>query len=93
MDFNATIKISESVFTREVDGELILLDLKTEEYYGLDAVGHDIWKLFKDGKTLRQTHDTMLEMYDVNPEVIESDLKKLASKLIEKGLVEICENS
>lgn len=89
MNFSLTVKFAETIFSQKVDGELVLLDMKTENYFGLDAVGNDIWQLLEDGNTLQETCDIMLEMYDVEPEQMRSDLESLVNKLVQSGLAEL----
>ena len=43
------IEISEDVLFQEVGGETVLLDLASEQYFGLDAVGTRIWQLLGEG--------------------------------------------
>ena len=39
MDLNKKITFADTVFAQEVDGEMVLLDMNSENYFGLDAVG------------------------------------------------------
>ena len=39
MDLNQSISLSPDVISQEVSGETVLLDLQTENYFGLDEVG------------------------------------------------------
>ncbi len=77
------------MYAQEVDDEMVLLDMTSENYFGLDAVGSDIWQLLKEGKTLQQAQDALLEMYDVEPEVLTQDFTEFVEKLVESGLVKI----
>ena len=45
MNLNQTITLSPDVISQEVSGETVLLDLESENYFGLDAVGTRIWQL------------------------------------------------
>ena len=44
MNLNQQIVFADTVFAQEVDGEMVLLDMNSENYFGLDSVGTDIWK-------------------------------------------------
>ena len=48
MNLNQTVTRSPEVISQEVSGETVLLDLESESYYGLDAVGTRIWQLIRD---------------------------------------------
>ncbi|MEA2115476.1 MAG: PqqD family protein [Thermodesulfobacteriota bacterium] len=89
MDLNQKITISDTVYSQEVDDEMVLLDMTSENYFGLDAVGSDIWQLLHDGKTLQEAQDALFEMYDVDPKVLVKDFLDFVKKLKESGLVKI----
>jgi hypothetical protein len=54
MDFSKKIIFSDTVFAQEVDGEMVLLDMNAENYFGLDSVASDIWKLLQEGENSRR---------------------------------------
>ncbi|RTZ91207.1 MAG: PqqD family protein [Deltaproteobacteria bacterium] len=82
MDFSRKLQFSETVLAREIDDEMVLLDMNTENYFGLDTVASDIWRLLQEGKTLQETYDALLETYDVDPEQLRQDLKGFVESLI-----------
>jgi len=89
MDLAQKIVFSESVFAQEVDGEMVLLDMNSENYFGLDEVGTTIWQAMQEKEILQEVYDTMLDQYDVEPEILERDLIDFVQKLSENGLIEI----
>ena len=48
LDLNQTITLSPEVISQEVSGETVLLDLQSENYFGLDEVGTRIWQLINE---------------------------------------------
>ena len=83
----ATAVISPEVLFQEIGGEAVLLDLASERYFGLDAVGTRIWQLLQDQGSLRVVYDRMLDEYDVEPSRLEEDLLNHVGELAEAGLV------
>ena len=83
------LSLASSLISTEIDGETILLDIESENYFGFDSVGSDIWRLLKKGKTLQQVYDSLLEMYEVDPKMLRTDLLEFVDKLAESGLVKI----
>ena len=47
---------SEQVLSQDVGGEAVLLDLASEQYFGLNAVGTRIWQLLETPITLSDVH-------------------------------------
>lgn len=86
---SSTFRISKEVLSQEVSGETVLLDLQSESYFGLDAVGTRIWQLLQEENHLQQLFDTMLEEYDVDEKQLQKDLNALLEKLIDEKLITI----
>ena len=82
-----TIEISSEVLTQEVGGETVILDLKTESYFGLDEVGTRIWQLLQQEKDTQNITETMLNEYDVEEKQLEKDIQNLLTKLNEAGII------
>jgi len=82
-----TIEISSEVLTQEVGGETVILDLKSESYFGLDEVGTRIWQLLQEQKDIQTITATMLNEYDVEEEQLEKDIQNLLTQLNKAGIV------
>lgn len=81
------VTLSHEVMFQEVDGEAVLLDLASENYFGLDNVGTRIWQLLQEHGSLRTVFDIMTKEYEVEPERLEADLINHVDQLAEAGLV------
>ena len=81
---------SEEVLFQEVGGEAVLLDLASEQYFGLDTVGTRIWELIDPGTPLRDIHGKLCEEYDAEPAMIAADLLALGQSLVDAGLARAC---
>lgn len=82
------ISVPSETLVRIVDGQAVLLSLKTERYYGLDEVGTRIWDLLAAGKTLAETAAVLAGEFDAPAETIAEDMQKLLAELLREGLVE-----
>lgn len=89
MDLNQKITFADTVFAQEVDDEMVILDMESENYFGLDEVGTSIWQAMQEHGTLQEVFDALLEQYEVEPDVLEKDLSDFVEKLLESGLVEV----
>jgi len=81
------IEISSEVLTQEVDGETVILDLKSESYFGLDEIGTRIWQLLQEQEDIETITETMLNEYDVEEEKLEKDIQNLLTQLNKAGIV------
>ena len=83
------VEFPEDVIAQQVGEEMVLLDLEAGVYYGLDPVGRRIWELLTEHRCLRVVFETMVEEYDVTPEVLQQDLLQLVQELQARGLTQV----
>lgn len=70
---------------------LVILSLKTGEYYGLNAVGNTIWNLIQEPRTIPQLCAALLAEYDdVAPEQCSAEVLGMLEKMVELRLIEVC---
>ena len=81
------IEISPEVLFQEVSGEMVLLDLESEQYFGLDAVGARVWALLNEGLAEPTVVDTLLQEYEVERATLEADVAELLEQLAGAGLI------
>ena len=83
------VTISPEVLFQEVSGEIVLLDLASESYFGLDEIGARIWALLNEEKTVGQIVEILLEEYEVDRARLERDVNELLENLLEAGLIKM----
>jgi len=79
--------IPSQVLTRMVGDELVVLNLSTGTYYGLDPIGAKIWENIVEGKSLGEICAQLLQEYDVPVAELESDILQLTGDLAANGLM------
>ena len=77
------------VLFREMEGEGVLLNLKSGIYFGLNVLGARIWDLIGKHKNLDRVVETIAGEYEVERHRCEEDIIRLARDLHRNGLVEI----
>lgn len=89
MSLPSTLTIPAEVMARQVGDEIVILDLASGSYYGLDAVGARAWQLLSEGRKPLEVCDSLLAEFEVTREQLERDLEHLFSELVSKGLATI----
>ena len=89
VSIQSVISHARDVIHSNLADEVVLLDLKSGVYHGLEAVGARVWELLASPVSVRQVRDKLLEEYDVDPRQCEQDLLKLIEELRNHGLVEV----
>ncbi len=90
-------KISESSLvvavkdqiSSDLGGESVILNLQSGVYHGLNEVGARVWNLIVEPKQVKQIRQTLVQEYEVEPEVCTRDLLRLLDELQAAGLIEV----
>jgi coenzyme PQQ synthesis protein D (PqqD) len=83
------VVVAKNLVSRDLAGEIVILNLQNGVYYGINPVGARVWNLVQELRTFAEVRDTLLEEYDVEAGCLEADLRLLLAQLAEGGLVEI----
>ncbi len=86
---NSTIIKSPDQISTDLGGEVVILDMQSEEYYSLDRVGVHIWEIIETPTTVREILAAISGAYDVEPARAESDLLAVLSEMAQEGLIQV----
>ncbi len=77
------------VLVRFLDQEAVLLNLETEQYFGLDEIGTRMWQLVTGSPSIDAAYQELLAEFDVEAEMLHSNLAELLSRLVDSGLLQV----
>lgn len=84
---DATVTIPSTILCQTLEQDMVLLNLSTGTYFGLDPIGSRMWQhLQKDGR-LQSVLARLLEEFDVEADRLTRDLLQLVASLHAHGLV------
>jgi hypothetical protein len=86
--WKSNVRVGKDTSFEQVGGEVVLLNLESGKYYGLDEVGARMWTLLAQHGALEPVYQALLEEYDVAPERLQHDLLALVDDLVKHGLLE-----
>ena len=81
------IQRSEKVTFQKVAEEAVLIHLDTGTYFSLNNIGTEFWELFDGERTIKELADVIANKYEVDVEMVTTDLIELVEKLAEDELV------
>jgi hypothetical protein len=82
------LKVNEpNVVHETIDGETILLDLKTGNYFSLDGAGAHIWDFIALKGDWKKAVDLLVENNVKQKEVISAEVERFVAELIKEGLL------
>ncbi|OLD92141.1 MAG: hypothetical protein AUI36_47660 [Cyanobacteria bacterium 13_1_40CM_2_61_4] len=77
------------VLVRILARESVLLNLDTEQYFGLDETGTRMWQLVTASPNIEAAYQELLAEFDVEPDMLRSNLMELLTRLVDNGLLQV----
>lgn len=78
-----------NVLVRFLDREAVLLNLETEQYFGLDETGTRMLQLVTASPNIDAAFQGLMAEFDVEPELLRTNLMELVSRLVDSGLLQV----
>jgi hypothetical protein len=86
------VQPDDDVIYQALQNEMVLLNMKNQQYFGLDDVGSDMWKLLVEYGDVETVADRLSEEYDVDRLTVRKDLAVLVGRLLDAGLLKATED-
>jgi hypothetical protein len=83
---NLIVRNPEQIFS-EIDGQVVMLNIKKEAYYTLNDVGSAIWKEIEHPRKFEELICILTKVYEVTHEKCREDLTPFLNELIDAGVV------
>jgi len=88
VSFDQKLVVTEDTLINVIEGESVILNLKSESYFGLDQVGTRMWDALTSSDSIQTAYEKLLNEYDVSADKLKEDLSDLIGKLLANGLLE-----
>lgn len=75
------------VIQETIEGESVIVNLASGNYFSVDKVGAEIWENIEKGKSVGEIVDHLFCQYNADPDNIENAVKQLIDELIREELV------
>lgn len=87
LQLTTPLSLPSTVLVRRFEDESVVLDLISEQYFGLDDVGTRMMDALCATGSVEAASLQLVREYDVEPEVLANDLLDMAGKLVKRGLL------
>ncbi len=87
ISFSDRVTVPDDVLISQLQEESVILNLDSERYYGLDDVGTHFLSVLTTSESIETAYEQLRDEYDVDPQVLRSDLLALIENLINQGLL------
>ena len=87
MDDTTLYTVDPDVISTTAGDELVLLSLKMETYYGLNAVGAHIWELLQQGGSVATLCEVLRGEYPIEEDELRADIRAVMQDLAQNSLL------
>jgi len=92
LDGNQKVVLMENTLMQQLEYDSVLLNLETEQYFGLDEVGTYMLQVMLDAPNLHKAYELLLAEYEVTPQRLEADMARFLDELMEHGLITVTQD-
>ncbi len=71
----------DAVMIREVNGEVLLLDNRTDQIHQLNGTASFIWRLCRQGASVQDTAAEFAQAFDIDEKTAQDDVAKTLAQL------------
>jgi len=89
VDGATVLRVPDPVFLRRVRDEVVLLDMASEQYFGLGAVGACVIDAIQGGADIDGAIAAVVDEFDAPEDQIRADVLALVEELVETGLLTV----
>lgn len=81
------LKRNNDLCVSEKNDEIIIMDMEKGEFWGLQDVSFDIWKLLDECNSEDQLTNRLIQLYEVDKKEVMYDVNNIIKSMKEKGMV------
>lgn len=89
ISFAARVRVPDDVLISNLQDESVILNLNSERYFGLDAVGTRMFSVLTNSDSIETAYESLAREYEVDRHVLQQDLIALVENLLQQGLLRI----
>jgi hypothetical protein len=86
------LTVSPDALTNLLERESVVLDLKSEQYFGLNESATRMWSALIEAGTIDGAFQKLIAEYAIEPAILRQDLDVLVEKLVERHLIHVDAN-
>lgn len=78
---------NKAIVQSQIGEEVVMLDMESGFYFGLNSVASVIWGLLVEGIGFETLIDQLMAQFDVERSVCEADTRELLDQMLEKNII------
>lgn len=81
------LKKNNKLCISEKNNEIVIMNMEKGEFWGLQDVSFDIWKIMDEYKNIDEIVDKIVQIYEVGRQEAEKDLSNIIEEMKINGMV------
>lgn len=78
---------SKKIFESKIGDDLVMLDIDSGFYFGLNQVASDIWVMMQNPVSEEEIIEELLRKYEVDPTICSAETKELIQQMLEHKII------
>lgn len=87
VDLNSIITRSQELLTSEVDGEVVMMNIESGKYYGINSVGAEIWRLLENPVSVSNICGELVKTFEIDNPTCETEVLTFLGSLEAENLL------
>ena len=87
--YGLKIGFKKDVIFSDLEDEMIIMDMNSGKYFGLNETGAKIWSLFDKYGDLKEVVKALCEEYEISKEKCEKEVIRFLKRLQQKDLIHV----
>ncbi|MDF2844274.1 MAG: hypothetical protein K0R00_2700 [Herbinix sp.] len=77
----------EDIMATNLDGEIVMMNIDTGNYYSLGKTGSMIWNILEESMEVRELVNKLMELYQVSEQRCEVEVMNFVKEMLKEGLI------
>jgi hypothetical protein len=86
---DSLIRRDPEIMHSAIDEEVVMMSIDQGRYFGLDAMGSRIWNLLEHPMTLGDLCRSLIDAFDVDPELCRREVAVFLGEIEKCGLIQV----
>ena len=88
MNKKTTYKRNPELLAVDMDGETVMMDIESGNYFGINVVGSYIWEVLESEHTVEEIIVSLKTQFDISEsDTVQEDIISFLGNMVEKKLV------
>ena len=84
---NKKLSRNIEIITNEIDDEILMMSIEDGKYYGLNAVGSEIWKMLDEPKSIEEIIPALMEIFEIDDETCRKESLDFIESMIKNNII------